>query len=117
MKRILEKSPDIIILTEFSPLSMLEAGGSAVQYIEFLRHFQLEAYRINHGIPEHVDAQGLIDNCMTLENERFAEFVRECKNLNSAQVFDLATRFATDSGYVGPIIENIVFMRPNHPNL
>lgn len=106
------RSPRIALLTEFSPMSMLEAGATASGYLALLRGLGLVPHRVAAGALQPVDIDGLILACRRLEGGDFAAFRQRCIGLGAAQIHEAACAYAAALGYTEPLIENLVFTRP-----
>lgn len=112
----IRQSPDIALLSEFSPMSMMEAGSSATAYVAMLAELGLLPHRITADGLQAVEVNGLLGNCARLESGDFSSFRTRCNGLDSAGVFDMATQYAEGLGFDGPIIENLVFVRASSGN-
>jgi FkbM family methyltransferase len=108
---VIRRSPNVLLLTEFSPISMLDAGTSAVGYINALIDLDLYPHRIKSGRLEPLNAAEMLENCAKLHAADFSAVRENCRGRNSAEIFDIATNFALRAGFQGPIIENLVFAR------
>jgi FkbM family methyltransferase len=107
----IRRSADILLLTEFSPISMLDAGTSAVGYVNALIDLDLYPHRIESGKLAPLNASEILENCAKLHDGDFSAVRAACRGRNSAEIFDIASRFASRVGFQGPIIENLVFAR------
>jgi len=105
------RSPQVTILTEFSPLSMLEAGSSASAYLNLLLEFGLRPFRIVESGLEGIDVSDLRARCANLEHGDFRGLLARCAGLGAQQVFDLASHYATQLAYGRTLVENLVFRR------
>jgi FkbM family methyltransferase len=108
---IIRRSANVLLLTEFSPVSMLDAGTSAVGYVNALIDLELYPHRIDSGKLALLDAGAILENCARLDGGDFSAVREMCQGRNSAEIFDIATSFASRAGFQGPIIENLVFAR------
>lgn len=114
---VIKRSENILLLTEFSPVSMLDAGTSAVSYIHALGNLGLHPHRITGRKLESLDASVLVENCARLEKGDFSAMRERCQARSSAEIFAIATDFALQVGFKGSIIENLVFARKNSSRL
>jgi FkbM family methyltransferase len=108
---VIRRSANVLLLTEFSPISMLDAGTSAVSYLNALLDLDLYPHRIDSGKLAPLNASEMLENCAKLEAGDFSAVRENCQGRNSAEIFDIATSFASRVGFQGPIIENLVFAR------
>jgi FkbM family methyltransferase len=108
---ITRRSANVLLLTEFSPISMLDAGTSAVDYVNALIGLDLYPHRIESGKLAPLNAGEILENCARLQAGDFSGMREMCQGRNSAEIFDIATSFASRVGFQGPIIENLVFAR------
>jgi FkbM family methyltransferase len=108
---VIRRSANVLLLTEFSPISMLDAGTSAVDYVNALINLDLHPHRIESGKLAPLNASEMSANCAKLQGGDFSAMREMCQGRNSAEIFDIATSFASRVGFQGPIIENLVFAR------
>lgn len=113
LAEIIRRSPQIGILTEFSPLSMMDAGSSATTYLKTLLDFGLLPHRIQGNDLTPLDVGELQSNCAALDSGDFASMRARCFGLDSAGIFAVASSFAEQLGFRGSIIENLFFAREN----
>jgi FkbM family methyltransferase len=107
--KTIARSPGIILLTEFSPLSMMEAGAAPSAYLRLLLEYGLRGYRFLEGGLAPLDMDDLIANCEKLERSDFEGLRSRSLGLTSGEIFELASKFAADCEFLGPMIDNLVF--------
>lgn len=107
----IRRSPRLVLMTEFSPLSMLEAGASASGYLALLLELGLVPHRIEGGSLRLLDLDRLVQACRRLEGGDFAALRARCTGLAAAQIDAAAFAYAQGLGYDQPLIENLVFTR------
>lgn len=107
----LKRSPSVTLLSEFSPLSMLEAGGSASAYLATLQLLGFAPHSITDRGPEPIDSDRLRADCLKLESGDFKSLMVRCAGQSASQIFEVASRYAVALGYCLPLVQNLAFLR------
>jgi FkbM family methyltransferase len=76
---VIRRSANVLLLTEFSPISMLDAGTSAVGYLNALLDLDLYPHRINSGELAPLNAGEILENCAKLQVGDFLLCARTAK--------------------------------------
>lgn len=108
-RNCLTRNPQLKIITEYSPASLLEAGASPLTFLSYLE--SLEFY------PSTLDSHTL--DLAQFKNEAALyeaygqqRFVHECAGKSNPEIFAIVTEIAATLGCKRPIIENLIFARP-----
>jgi FkbM family methyltransferase len=109
----LNNSPDVKILSEFSPLSLMEAGESPSQLIRWLcdRGFVVMGLQSDQWCLQ--STQALLASVDRLESLRFDALVQSLAGLDNPTILARVMDVATQRGYDRPILENLLFVRPD----
>lgn len=109
----LEISPSVKIMSEFSPLSMMEAGESPSDLLKWMmdQGFLIMALQGNKWCLQTPDS--LLASVRRLQSIEFNALVQSLSGSDNqtilARVIDVAGR----EGYDRPILENLLFVRPD----
>lgn len=111
LSNTLDNSPNVKILSEFSPLSMMEAGVQPVKWLEWMEAhgFAAIAYNgtawspvVHHKLKRELDCLSKLD---------FVGLASKLRTSNNALITDAAIAAAAACGYPRPILENLLWAR------
>ena len=108
MEACLHNNDEVKIVSEFSPLSMLEAGYSPILLLEFLFGLDFLAYDLDG---KSLDAEKLASHCRLFDQVERGEVITEMQGKNNIEILDEAQRLLQRIGYARPLLELIVFAR------
>ena len=108
MEACLRNNDEVKIVSEFSPLSMLEAGYSPILLLEFLFGLDFLAYDLDG---KSLDAEKLASHCRLFDQVERGEVIAEMQGKNIIEILDQAQRLLQRIGYARPLLEYIVFAR------
>ena len=108
----LNKSPDVKILCEFSPLSMMEAGIQPLEWLEWIEahNFIAIAHNGTDWLPVIHDELKRELHCLTELD--FNGLLSKSKAINNISIADAALEAAAICGYQRPILESLLLVRP-----
>jgi FkbM family methyltransferase len=111
LEKTLSNSPNVKILCEFSPLSMMEAGIQPLSWLEWLdaHDFIPIAYHGTTWSPVLLEQLKQELNCLTKLD--FIGLISQLQNHNNASIADAAIQAAATCGYPRPILENLLLVR------
>lgn len=111
LNNTLAHSPNIKILSEFSPFSMLEAGVQPIKWLEWLENigFIVIAYNGTAWSPLAYDE--LKQQLARLTGLDFNELTAKLKKQSNAAIDETAVNIATECGYSRSILENLLLVK------
>jgi len=111
LSNTLDNSPNVKILCEFSPLSMMEAGVQPIKWLEWIedRGFTVVAYNGTKWSPVLHDSLKQALNCLTELD--FIGLSSKLRKQNNASIADAAIQAAAACGYPRPILENLLLVK------
>lgn len=107
----LDNSPNVKILSEFSPLSMIEAGVQPVAWLEWMEAHGFAAIAYNGTAWSPVVHDSLKRELDCLNRLDFVELASKLRTSNNALITDAAIEAAAACGYPRPILENLLWLR------
>ncbi len=107
----LSNSPNVKILCEFSPLSMMEAGVQPVRWLEWMEAHGFAAIAYNGTAWSPVEHDNLKRELNCLTDLDFVGLASKLRTSNNATITDAAIKAATACGYPRPILENLLLVR------
>lgn len=107
----LTNSPNLKILCEFSPLSMMEAGVQPVQWLEWMEVMGFIAIAHNGTSWSPVVHDELKQHVNCLTDIDLTELTSTLKTRNNDAITDAAIEAAAACGYPRPILENLLWVR------
>jgi FkbM family methyltransferase len=112
LSNTLDNSPDVKILCEFSPLSMMEAGVQPIKWLEWIEahNFSIIALNGTSWLPVAHDELKRELHCLTEMD--FNEFRSKLTTGNNASIANAAIEATVACGYLRPILENLLLVRP-----
>jgi lipopolysaccharide transport system ATP-binding protein len=111
LSNTLDNSPNVKILCEFSPLSMMEAGVQPLKWLEWMEAKGFAAIAYNGTAWSPVIHDELKRDLKCLAELDFAGLTSKLKACNNASIADAAIEAAAACGYSRPIIENLLWVR------
>ncbi|WP_432743294.1 FkbM family methyltransferase [Methylobacter sp. G7] len=112
LSETLTHSPNLKILCEFSPLSMMEAGVQPLQWLKWMESFGFIAIAHNGTSWSPVVHDDLKRELNCLDNLDFTGLTSTLKTRNNDAITDAAIKAAAACGYPRPILENLLLVRP-----
>jgi FkbM family methyltransferase len=109
----LKSSPEVKILSEFSPLSLMEAGESPSQFIRWMTDLGFVAMGLQGNTWCLLSTDALLASVERLESLQFAELVKSLSGLDNPTILARVMDVASQRGYDRPILENLLFVRPH----
>ncbi|MGZ4955527.1 MAG: FkbM family methyltransferase [Methylobacter sp.] len=107
----LTDSPNVKILCEFCPISMMEAGIQPVKWIEWLENHGFIAIAYNGTAWSPVMHEDLKQELNCLTELDFIGLTSELRAHNNASIADAAVEASAACGYSRPILENLLLVR------
>ena len=104
----LRANPEMKIVSEYCPASMLEAGGQPSAMLNWLREQGFGPHELN-GVA--VDIDELLQDALRYETYGQERFLAACQGLSNPEILDTIVRLSTELGCTRPVIENLLFMR------
>ena len=108
----LQNSPEVKILSEFSPLSLMEAGESPSQLIKWMTGQGFVAMGLQDNKWCLLSTDALLASVERLESLQFVELVKSLSGLDNPTILARVMDVASKRGYDRPILENLLFVRP-----
>jgi len=111
LSNTLDDSPNVKILCEFSPLSMMEAGVQPIKWLEWIADhgFTVVAYNGTEWSPVLHDNLKQELSCLTELD--FIGLSLKLREQNNASIADAAIKAAAACGYSRPILENLLLVK------
>jgi FkbM family methyltransferase len=109
----LKSSPEVKILSEFSPLSLMEAGESPSQFIRWMTDLGFVVMGLQGNTWCLLSTDALLASVERLESLQFAELVKSLSGLDNPTILARVMDVASQRGYDRPILENLLFVRPH----
>ena len=110
-RNTIKRSEDIKILTEFSPLSIREAGLSVVEYIDFLLNHKLYPIELIDGEWLASDISKLKNDAIIADGIDINQIVSESKSKSNEQIFNIALNELSVNSYTRPVLENLLWVK------
>ena len=104
----LRANPELKIVSEYCPASMLEAGGQPSAMLNWLREQGFGPHEL-HGVA--VDIDELLQDARRYETYGQERFLAACQGLSNPEILDTVVRLSAELGCTRPVIENLLFMR------
>ena len=117
MTQLLNSNKDIKIMTEFSPLSIIESGTSHLELINIFDDLNLELYDIDNNLNQ-INIQDIKEQLKVLEQNKniilkdIPNFTRE----NIVGIEQQLQKRLADIGYRRKIFENFFIFNSSHEN-
>ncbi|MFI3223261.1 MAG: FkbM family methyltransferase, partial [Methylococcaceae bacterium] len=108
----LNNSPDVKILCEFSPLSMMEAGIQPLEWLEWIEAHNFTAIAHNGKDWLPVKLAELKRDLNYLNKLDISALTSKLKTRDNASISHAAIEAAINCGYPRPILENLLLVRP-----
>lgn len=104
----LRANPALKIVSEYCPVSILEAGGQPSAMLNWLREQGFGPHQLN-GVA--ADIHELLQDALRYEAYGQARFLAACQGLSNPEILNTVVRLSTELGCTRPVIENLLFMR------
>ncbi|MGZ4968318.1 MAG: FkbM family methyltransferase [Methylobacter sp.] len=111
LSNTLDESPNVKILCEFSPLSMMEAGVQPVKWLEWIEDHGFSAIAYNGTLWSPLEHNQLKQDLNCLSKLDFIALTSELRNHSNASIADAAVKAATECGYPRAILENLLLVK------
>ncbi len=111
LRNTLNQSPNVKILCEFSPLAMLEAGASPVEWLRIIKSFGFVVIGHNGKEWSPVFYGDLERDLKCLNTLDIDALTRQLKNKDNILIEKVANQHAQDCGYSRPLVENFLLTR------
>jgi len=111
LSNTLAASPNVKILCEFSPLSMMEAGIQPVTWMEWIENQGFSAIAYNGTVWSPLEHDQLKQELDCLTKLDFIGLTSELRKHSNASIADAAVKAATECGYPRPILENLLLVK------
>jgi len=107
-QKCLLRNPDICIVTEYCPLSAIEAGASPSSMLKYLESMNFRPMSLDGQL---VSIDGLLEEAIRYEDYGSERLVLECSGKTNPQILEMAWEVARQLGCTRPILENLIFSR------
>lgn len=108
----IQRSPRLKILTEFSPLSLLEAGSSIVGFARFLLELGFYPSIIDgNGELEVICIEEFLRQCAIADSIDLNSLTLSMKGLTVTEISQKAQQALIEAGYKRPMLENILWRK------
>lgn len=113
LRETLRRSPDVTILSEFSPFSMLEAGESPVQWLDWMTEEGFVPLALHEGRWMRNKCLELREEVSLLESIDFSALFESFIGLDNPTILERVVEEAKTAGYLRPVLENLIMTRPS----
>jgi len=110
LSNTLAESPNVKILCEFSPLSMMEAGVQPVKWLEWIEDHGFSAIAYNGTVWSPLEHDQLKQDLNCLSKLDFIALTSELRKHSNASIADAAVKAAAECGYPRAILENLLLV-------
>lgn len=111
LRETLRCSPNVKILSEFSPFSMLEAGESPLKWLQWMVQQGFEILALRQGRWSRAACAGLFDAVARLEQLNFPALIESLNGLDNPVILERVVQTGMNAGYGRPVLENLFFAR------
>jgi len=111
LQETLRCSPNVKILSEFSPFSMLEAGESPSKWLQWMIDQGFVILALRKGRWSRVACAGLFDAVDKLEQLDFPDLIQSLSGLDNPAILERVVQAGMNAGYNRPVLENFFFVR------
>lgn len=112
LSNTLAESPNLKILCEFSPLSMMEADVQPLEWLEWIEAHGFVAIAYNGTTWSPVAYDDFKQQLSCLSRIDFIELISTLRAQTNDSITDAAIAAAATCGYPRPILENLLLVRP-----
>ncbi|WP_417598801.1 FkbM family methyltransferase [Oceanospirillum sp.] len=112
LSSVIKRSSDIKILTEFSPLSLLEAGSSTADFARFLLELEFYPSTINgNGELDTIYIEEFLRQCAIADAIDLTSLTLSMKGMAVSDISQKAQQALVSAGYTRPMLENILWRK------
>lgn len=111
LQETLKASPRIKILSEFSPFSILEAGESPLNWLQWMIAQGFEILALQQGRWSRSACASLLDSVAKIEQLDFSALVQSLRGLDNQTILEQVIQTGINAGYNRPVLENLFFAR------
>lgn len=109
----LAESPNLKILSEFSPLSIWEAGFSPIKFLHEMQKHKLHLFCNEIDGWREISYEAMVTELEKIPEPAVANLIHFFKQEGNFQIVEQqASCFLIQHGYFRPIVENILFVAP-----
>ena len=112
LSETIKKSNNIKILSEFSPLSVLEAGFSTQSLLDMMFSFGLAPIEYKDGKWDQASPDDLITAAKVADTINIKKLKNELKSKTNLEIANLASEALIQAKYPRPLLENILWVPP-----
>jgi len=109
----LKNSPNVKILSEFSPLCLMEAGDSPSEFIKWMSDHGFVVLGLKDNKWCFNSTESLLASLRVLESIHLKSLVDSLSGLDFSMILERAINLANQCGYDRPIDEYFLFVRPD----
>lgn len=107
-EHLLRANPALVVVTEYCPSAMLEAGGSPTAFLDRLARLGLVPHELD-GTPLH--GPSLREEATRYDQLGRDRFVDACSGLDNEAILQRVQALAAGLGCRRPVIDNLLFRR------
>jgi len=112
LRATIAASPEVAILTEFSPLAMLEAGFDPAETIGLLTGHGLAPHTLDEdGAPQPLDPAALRADLARIPQDAFPAWRDQLQGLDAPAQAQAAAEWLAQCGYPRPLYETLLWRR------
>lgn len=104
-------SKNIKILSEFSPLSIKEAGFSPITLINMLLNMKLIPFELKSNSWHQLNSKELLSSLDLIENIDINLLKKDLKSKTNQEIAEAASNVLLTSGYNRPLLENLLWVK------
>jgi len=109
----LADSPNLKILSEFSPLSIWEAGFSPIRFLNEMQKYKFHLFCNESDGWRETSFAALLAELEKIPEPAVASLIRDIEPEKNIQVItQRASNFLIQHGYQRPVVENVLFVAP-----
>ena len=112
LENTISNSENIKILSEFSPLSISEAGFSAKALINMLLDMGLAPLELVNGFWRQLNPKDLLSAVEIADKIDINSLTENMRNQTNQEIADAAAAALINSGYPRPLLENFLWLSP-----
>lgn len=100
----------LAVLTEFSPLALLEAGCHPSEFLDFVAELQLVPHAWDGEDYRPCDLGQLQREIAVFSRDNFATYLAGCAQVSREQLWDNTVAYLAAIGYTRPYFENLLLL-------
>lgn len=108
----IKTSHELKILTEFSPLSILEAGFSPMAFIEMLFDYGLVPLENVNNRWQSIELKSFLDSIAATEQIELSSIKENMETESNLKIYEKASNILNEKGYTRPLLENLIWISP-----